>query len=130
MDERPPDEPSEESLKRLLESWTVGSPSEALEARLRQTFEAETRQKRGRWRRWFGATVQVPVPILVGLVVACLVSAAFAVAGRAPFPTAVTQQPSPPPPTARGPVDRNASLVGFEPVPEPRVTVFRPGERP
>jgi hypothetical protein len=128
MDERNPDEAPDESLKGVLENWTIGSPSDALEARLRETFRKAAGKKPRPWPGWLGASVRVPVPVLVGLVFASLVSAAFAILNRAPVAPPTAERPSPQ--TTRGPGERSVSLLGFEPVTEPKLTVLGPGARP
>jgi hypothetical protein len=128
MDERNPDEAPDEALRKLLESWKIGPPRDALEARLRQTFRRAAGKRIGHWPRWLGASVPVPVPLLVGLVVACLVSAALAILGRPSLEPATAERPLPH--ATRGTGEGSVSLVGFEPVPEPRLTVLSRGEQP
>jgi hypothetical protein len=122
MDERNPDGGPDDALKKVLEAWTIGSPSGALEARLRQSFRRAGEKGLGPWPRWLGASVRVPLPVLVGLVVACLASAAFAIRSRAPLALPTAEKPLPQ--TTRGPHPLSVSLVGFEPVPEPKLTVL------
>jgi len=129
MDERHPDEPPDESLKSLLDRWVLGTPSDALEAHLRRSFRSKARAKRHRpWRRWLGESVRVPVPLLLALVTACIVSTILAVGGRASRSTGTVERALPK--TLPDPATRTASLVGFEPVPKPKLTVLPRVEGP
>jgi hypothetical protein len=127
MDDRSPNG-GDEALKKVLETWTIGSPSGALEARLRQSFRRVGEKGLEPWPRWLGTPVRVPLPVLVGLVVACLFSATFAILGRAPLPLPTADRPLPQ--TIMGPQQQNVSLVGFEPVREPKLIVHSRVDEP
>jgi hypothetical protein len=126
MDEWKRDGATEDSLRQHLETWVIGPPSDSLEARLRRAFRAETADRRRPWHWWLRGSVSMPMPLLLGLVATCVLTTALALRCR-DAPPPVSAQP---PQTESRASTRSVSLVGFEPVPEPKLTVFRPGERP
>jgi hypothetical protein len=121
VEKQPENIPPDEPLRKILQGWSIGSPGPGLEARLRNSF----RERPGRtvWGRFFASTVRVPVPLLAALVLACAIFLGLALR-RQPLPPA-----SAGPSEGRGSTAR-ASLVGFEPVLEPKLIVLEQGEEP
>ena len=124
-DERDP-EPDPE-LSRLLERWSAPVVPDGMDERM---LVAYRRQTGGRsepwWSRLFTASVRVPLPVAVGVLMLLIVTAALALRPPTTAPTAGTTGPSDPVQAARSadvPVVSRTSLAGFQPVTEVTATV-------
>ena len=124
-DEREPERDDE--LRRLLERWSAPVVPDGMDERMLQAFRRQTGSGREPWwSRLFTATVRVPLPVAVGVLMLLIVTAALALRPIAPPPTAGTTGPSEPVQAARRgdvPVVSRTSLAGFQPVTEVTATV-------
>jgi hypothetical protein len=124
-DERDPERDDE--LHRLLERWSAPLVPDGMDERMLQAF----RRRKGAapepwWSRLFSASVRVPLPVAVGVLMLLIVTAALALRPAAPPPTAGTSAPSEPVLAARQtdvPVVSRTSLAGFQPVTQVTATV-------
>ena len=91
-------------LDSILRDWTPPSPSPQLDSRMLDAYRQATHISL--WRRFLGARVTIPVPVLATLL---LLAAAW-------FLTFRTGEPGPAVPQIRGYVTR-IEAVGFEPLP-------------
>jgi hypothetical protein len=115
-------------LQRLLEEWKAPAASDSLDRRVLASYRAHVRP-RPLWRRFFTASVRVPLPVAV----AALLLFAFALWGArprtAPLESAqspiIIQNASQQETTVGGP-----SLAGFRPVEEMSVSVVPPAVTP
>jgi hypothetical protein len=103
-------EPEDDELARLLRAWKDPEPAPHLEARAVETWRTERAASRPSWRRVLKTSVRVPVPLLAALVLIWLVSVGLNLRAAPARPSA-------------GTADRNAGLLGFEPLPAPRLLV-------
>ena len=121
-DERDPERDDE--LSRLLERWSAPVVPEGLDERVLTAYRRQTGGREPWWSRLFTASVRVPLPVAVGVLMLLIVTAALAL------------RPGVPPPTAAGPseavraarrgdvpVVSRTSLAGFQPVTEVTATV-------
>ena len=124
-DERDPERDDE--LHRLLERWSAPVVPDGMDERVLQAFRRQAGAGREPWwSRLFTASVRVPLPVAVGVLMLLIVTAALALRPVAPPPTAGTAGPSEPVQAAqRGdvPVVSRTSLAGFQPVIEVTATV-------
>ena len=123
-DERDPER--DEELSRLLERWSAPVVPEGMDERVLTAYRRQTGGREPWWSRLFTASVRVPLPMAVGVLMLLIVTAALALRPDAPPPTAGTAGPSEPVRAARRgdvPVVSRTSLVGFQPVTEVTATV-------
>jgi len=115
----------DDELSRLLERWSAPVVPEGMDERVLVAY----RRRAGHepwWSRLFTASVRVPLPVAVGLVMLLIVTAALALRPVSTPPTAGTAGPSEPVQAARHgdvPVVSPTSLAGFQPVTEVTATV-------
>ncbi|HXY41075.1 MAG TPA: hypothetical protein VEQ10_15490 [Vicinamibacteria bacterium] len=121
-------------LERLLARWSAPVVPEGLDQRVLAAYRRQTRQAEPWWSRLFTASVRVPLPVAVGLVILLLVTAALALRPTTPPPTAGTSGPGGPVQAAQAtrplgpPVVTRTSLAGFQPVGEVTATVVQAPE--
>jgi hypothetical protein len=99
---------------------------DGLDDRVLAAYRREVGPAQPWWRRFLTASVRVPLPVAVGLVLLLLVTAALARRPAAPAPTAGTAAPPEPVQAVRNteaPVVTPTSLAGFQPVAEVTATV-------
>ena len=129
-------EPNDE-LARVLQEWTVPAVPDSLDDRVMAMFQAR-KSRRPLWRRFFGASIRVPVPVaLLALVLIALALWSPRRGGPTPEPdsalarTASSLLPSRMPAAADArPGVVRANLAGFELVREMSVTVLPQGAKP
>ena len=132
-DERDPERDDE--LSRLLQRWSAPLVPDGIDERMLAAYRRQTGAGEPWWSRLFTASVRVPLPVAVGVLMLLIVTAALALRPVAPQPTAGTTAPSAPVQAARHgdvPVVSRTSLAGFLPVTEVTATVVtdRTGTRP
>jgi anti-sigma factor RsiW len=124
-DERDPERDDERS--RLLERWSAPVVPEGMDERVLAAYRRQTGGRREPWwSRLFTASVRVPLPVAVGVLMLLIVTAALALRPGVAPPTAGTTGPSEPVQAARRgdvPVVSRTSLAGFQPVTEVTATV-------
>jgi hypothetical protein len=129
-DEREPE--WDERLHRLLQRWSAPVVPDGMDQRVLEAFRRQAGAIREPWwSRLFTASVRVPLPVAVGVLMLLIVTAALALRPATPPPTAGTGGPSEPVQAARRgdvPVVSRTSLAGFQPVSEVTATVVT--ERP
>ena len=122
-DERDPERDDE--LHRLLDRWSAPVVPDGMDERVLQAFRRQAGTGREPWwSRLFTASVRVPVPVALGVLMLLIVTAALALRPVAPPPTAAG--PLEPVQAARRgdvPVVSRTSLAGFQPVTEVTATV-------
>jgi hypothetical protein len=126
-----------DALARVLQEWTVPAVPDTLDDRVMAMFQAR-KSRRPLWRRFFGASIRVPVPVaLLALVLMALALWSPRRGGPTPEPpsalgrTAGSLRPSPAQAAADArPGVVRASLAGFELVREMSVTVLPQGATP
>jgi hypothetical protein len=123
-DERDPER--DEELSRLLRRWSAPVVPDGIDERMLAAYRRQTGTGEPWWSRLFTASVRVPLPVAVGVLMLLIVTAALALRPVAPQPTAGTTGPSAPVQAARHgdvPVVSRTSLAGFQPVNEVTATV-------
>ena len=123
-DERDPERDDE--LHRLLARWSAPVVPEGMDERVLLAYRSQAGAGEPWWSRLFTASVRVPMPVAVGVLMLLLVTAALALRPVAPPPTAGTTGPPAPVQAARQgdvPVVSRTSLAGFQPVSEVTATV-------
>ena len=123
-DERDPGRDDE--LSRLLDRWSAPVVPDGMDERVLTAFRGQAGAGEPWWSRLFTASVRVPLPVAVGIVMLLIVTAALALRPAGPAPTAGTGGPSLPVQAARHadmPVVSRTSLAGFQPVTEVTATV-------
>lgn len=123
-DERDPGQ--DEELSRLLERWSAPAVPDGLDERVLTAYRRQSGGREPWWSRLFTASVRVPLPVAVGVLMLLIVTAALALRLPATPPTAGTTGPSDPVQAARRgdmPVVSRTSLAGFQPVTEVTATV-------
>jgi hypothetical protein len=130
MNER--DELRDPELQALLSRWSAEVLPEGIDERMLSAYRREVRTAEPWWSRLFTASVHVPLPVAIGLLMLFIVTAALALRPAAtPPPTAGTAGPSEPVQAARvgeQPVVSRTNLAGFQPVSEVTATVVETGE--
>jgi hypothetical protein len=115
----------DEELHRLLERWSAPVVPEGMDERVLAAYRRLTAAEPW-WSRLFTASVRVPLPVAVGVLMLLFVTALLALRPAPAGPTAGTSGPSEPVQAARRgdvPVVSRTSLEGFEPVSEVTATV-------
>lgn len=116
----------DEDLDGLLRRWGAPVVPEGMDERMLAAYRRQVRAGEPWWSRLFTATVRVPLPVAVGLLMLLVVTAALAFRPLAPAPTAGTSGPSAPVQAVRGvdpAVVTRTDLAGFQPVSEVTATV-------
>jgi hypothetical protein len=116
----------DDELHRLLERWSAPVVPEGMDERVLGAYRRQTGGAEPWWSRLFTASVRVPLPVAVGLVMLLIVTAVLAFRPVPAGPTAGTSGPSAPVQAARQgdvPVVSRTSLAGFQPVTEVTATV-------
>ena len=122
-DERDPER--DEELSRLLERWSAPVVPEGMDERVLAAYRRQTGGREPWWSRLFTASVRVPLPVAVGVLMLLIVTAALALRPARTPPTAGTRAGGARPAARRGdvPVVSRTSLAGFQPVTEVTATV-------
>jgi hypothetical protein len=119
-------------LERLLARWSAPVVPEGMDERVLAAYRHQARRGEPWWSWLFTASVRIPLPLAVGLLMLLIVTAALAFRPVASPPTAGTTAPSEPVQAARhaeSPVVTRTSLAGFQPVAEVTATVVETRER-
>jgi len=98
-DERDPERDDE--LSRLLQRWSAPLVPDGIDERMLAAYRRQTGAGEPWWSRLFTASVRVPLPVAVGVLMLLIVTAALALRPVAPQPTAGTTAPSAPVQAAR-----------------------------
>jgi uncharacterized membrane protein YdfJ with MMPL/SSD domain len=121
----------DDELHRLLERWSAPVVPDGLDERVLAAYRRQTGAREAWWSRLFTASVRVPLPVAVGVLMLLIVTAALALRPPVPPPpTAGTTGPSAPVQAALRadmPVVSRTSLAGFQPVTEVTATVVTAG---
>ena len=115
----------DEELSRLLQRWSAPVVPEGMDEHVLAAYRREVGREPW-WSRLFTASVRVPMPVAVGVLMLLIVTAALALRPVSAPPTAGTTGPSEPVQAARHadvPVVSRTSLAGFQPVTEVTATV-------
>ena len=119
-------------LERLLARWSAPVVPEGMDERMLAAYRRQAGAAEPWWSRLFTASVRVPLPVAVGLLMLLVVTAALALRPVSEPPTAGTTPPSAPVQAARNadsPVVTRTSLAGFQPVAEVTATVVETQEK-
>ena len=119
----------DEELHKLLSRWSAPIVPEGMDERVLAAYRRQSGRAEPWWSRLFTASVRVPMPVAVGLLMLFIVTAALALRPVAPQPTATG--PAEPVQAARAaapPVVTRTSLAGFQPVSEVTATVVQTQE--
>jgi uncharacterized membrane protein YdfJ with MMPL/SSD domain len=115
----------DEELTRLLQRWTAPMVPEGMDDHVLAAWRRQVGREPW-WSRLFTASVRVPVPVAVGMLMLLIVTAVLALRPVNAPPTAGTAGPSAPVQAARQadvPVVSRTNLAGFQPVTEVTATV-------
>jgi len=116
----------DDELHRLLDRWSAPVVPDGMDERVLAAYRRQTGGGEPWWSRLFTASVRVPLPVAVGVLMLLIVTAALALRPPVAPPTAGTTGPSEPVQAARRadmPVVSRTSLAGFQPVDEVTATV-------
>ena len=115
----------DEELHRLLARWSASPVRDGMDGRVLAAYRRQTGGAEPWWKRLLTASVRVPLPVAVGVLLLLIVTAALARRPAPPAPTAGTTAPSDPVQAVRteAPVVTPTSLAGFQPVAEVTATV-------
>ena len=116
----------DDELHRLLDRWSAPVVPDGMDERVLAAYRRHTGGGEPWWSRLFTASVRVPLPVAVGVLMLLIVTAALALRPPVAPPTAGTTGPSEPVQAARRadmPVVSRTSLAGFQPVDEVTATV-------
>ena len=115
----------DEELQRLLARWSASPVRDGMDSRILAAYRRQTGGAEPWWKRLLTASVRVPLPVAVGVLLLLIVTAALARRPAPPAPTAGTTAPSDPVQAVRteAPVVTPTSLAGFQPVAEVTATV-------
>jgi hypothetical protein len=118
----------DEELARLLARWSAPIVPDGMDERMLAAYRRQAGTAEPWWARLFTASVRLPLPVAVGLLMLFIVTAALALRPATPASQAGTTGPSAPVQAAQHLDPRTAvtrtSLAGFEPVPEVTATVL------
>jgi len=120
------DDIRDEELDGLLRRWGAPVVPDGMDERVLAAYRRQVRAAEPWWSRLFTATVRVPLPVAVGLLMLLVVTAALALRPVAESPTAGTGGPSQPVQAVRAvdpAVVTRTDLSGFQPVSEVTATV-------
>jgi hypothetical protein len=115
----------DEELHRLLERWSAPVVPEGMDERVLAAYRRLTAAEPW-WSRLLTASVRVPLPVAVGVLMLLFVTALLALRPAPAGPTAGTSGPPEPVQAARRgdvPLVSRTSLEGFQPVSEVTATV-------
>ena len=118
--------PRDEELQRLLARWSASPLPDGMDGRVFAAYRRQTGGGQPWWKRLLTASVRVPLPVAVGVLLLLIVTAALARRPAASAPTAGTAAPSVPVQAVRNteaPVVTPTNLAGFQPVAEVTATV-------
>ena len=115
----------DEALRRLLAQWSASPVPDGMDDRMLAAYRRHAGGAQPWWKRFLTASVRVPLPVAVGVLLLLIVTAALARRPAPPAPTAGTTAPSDPVQAVRAeaPVVTPTSLAGFQPVTEVTATV-------
>jgi hypothetical protein len=116
----------DEGLQRLLARWSASPLPDGMDDRVLAAYRRQTGGGQPWWKRLLTASVRVPLPVAVGVLLLLIVTAVLARRPAPPAPTAGTAAPSEPVQAVRhpeAPVVTPTSLTGFQPVAEVTATV-------
>jgi hypothetical protein len=116
----------DEELEGLLRRWGAPVVPDGMDERMLAAYRRQVRAGEPWWSRLFTASVRVPLPVAIGLLMLLAVTAALALRPLGPGPTAGTSGPSAPIQAVRvvdPPVVTGTDLSGFRPVSEVTATV-------
>lgn len=119
-------------LERLLARWSAPIVPEGMDERVLGAYRRQVQAAEPWWSRLFTASVRVPVPVAVGLLMLLIVTAVLALRPVSQPPTAGTAGGAEPVQAARhvdSPVVTRTSLAGFQPVAEVTATVVQTREK-
>jgi hypothetical protein len=117
----------DEELARLLARWSAPVVPDGMDERMLAAYRRQAGTAEPWWARLFTASVRVPLPVVVGLLMLFVVTAALALRPASPASQAGATGPSAPVQAAQQvdpPVVTRTSLAGFEPVPQVTATVL------
>ena len=117
----------DEELSALLARWSAPIVPDGMDERMLAAYRRQAGTAAPWWARLFTASVRVPLPVAVGLLMLFFVAAVLALRPATPPSTAGTTGPSAPVQAAQRldpPVVTRTSLAGFEPVPVVTATVL------
>jgi hypothetical protein len=117
-----PDPEPDPELARLLQEWAVPALPDTLDERVTALVRSRA-PRRPRWRRFFAASIRVPLPVAVALVL--LLALAFWRTTR-PAPEVESAESAEPTRAVRhqSRPGQGGGLAGFEPVREMNVAVL------
>lgn len=120
----------DEELERLLIRWSAPLVPEGMDERMLAAYRKELRRDEPWWARLFTATVRVPIPVAIGLLMLFAVTAMLALRPAPPQGNADTAAPSDPVQAVRvaAPVVTRTNLAGFQPVSEVTAVVVETRE--
>jgi hypothetical protein len=116
----------DEELQRLLARWSASALPDGMDDRVLAAYRRQAGGGQPWWKRLVTASVRVPLPVAVGVLLLLIVTAALARRPAPPAPTAGTAAPSERVQAVRNaeaPVVTPTSLAGFQPVAEVTATV-------
>jgi hypothetical protein len=116
-------------LQRLLEEWKAPSASDSLDRRILASYRAHVRP-RPLWRRFFTASVRVPLPVAIAAALVFVFALWGARPRTAPLQSAATLTGLRQASQEEIRVVSRASLAGFMPVEEMSVSVVPPAVTP
>ena len=111
----------DEELERLLARWSAPVVPEGMDERVLAAYRRQAGTAAAWWERLFTASVRLPLPVAVGLLMLLIVTTALALRPASPPPTAGTTGPGEQVQAVRqaeAPVVTRTSLAGFQPVSE------------
>jgi hypothetical protein len=120
----------DDQLHELLGKWSAPLVPDGMDERILAAYRRRTGAGRPWWARLFTASVRVPLPVAIGVLVLLFVTAALALRPVVPPPTTGTASSPEPVRAARQgdvPVVSRTSLAGFQPVTEVTATVVTEG---
>jgi hypothetical protein len=114
-------------LARVLQEWTVPALPDSLDERVKAMYRSRA-PRRPVWRRFFAASIRVPLPVAVALLAALLLAVLWRPGDRR-APELESAESAPPARAARQETRPGLSggLAGFEPVREMKVKVLPEG---
>jgi hypothetical protein len=120
----------DEELERLLARWSAPPVPEGMDERVLAAYRRALGRSEPWWARLFTASVRVPIPVAIGLLMLFAVTALLALRPVPPQESAGAAGSSEPVQAVRvaAPVVTRTSLAGFQPVSEVTATVVETRE--